>query len=271
MRRILIPTDFSDIAENALKYAIEIAAKFDGELLLYHVYSMNKKLDYDWDFPEDEQPYVMDLERKMNNLKGKYKEEFKRKGISIETKVEEHHIFTLFDTLVRKHEIDLIIMGSQGATGLEKVVFGSVAAQASDLAKVPVIVVPPLYEYQAIDKIVWATDLNSVSANTLAPMQELAVRFNAHLTILNINTGESKKKSSHQIESYLQNVETTYQEAPLSESINQSINLFIKAMKCDLLCMIRREKGFFESLFQTSITKEQVYNTQTPFLVLPEA
>ena len=120
MRRILIPTDFSDIAENALKYAIEIAAKFDGELLLYHVYSMNKKLDYDWDFPEDEQPYVMDLERKMNNLKGKYKEEFKRKGISIETKVEEHHIFTLFDTLVRKHEIDLIIMGSQGATGLEK-------------------------------------------------------------------------------------------------------------------------------------------------------
>lgn len=270
MRKILVPTDFSDVAENALKYAIEIATKFDGELLLYHLYSMNKKLDYDWDFAEDEQPYVKDLEHKMSALKRKHEDVLTRKELSVQTKVEEHHIFTLFDTLAEKHEIDLIIMGSKGASGLEKVVFGSVAAEALDLATVPVIVVPPNISYHDLDQIVWATDLMDVSASAISPLQKLAERCSAHLTILNINSGKSNIESSQQIISHLKNVETSYHEAPLSESINQSINQFIKSNKCDLLCMIRREKGFFESLFHRSITKEQVYNTQTPLLVLPE-
>lgn len=55
----------------------------------------------------------------------------------------------------------------------------------------------------------------------------------------------------------------------MSKSINESINEFIRDHKSDLLCMIRREKGFFESIFKKSITKTQVYNTRIPLLVLP--
>ncbi len=69
MHKILIPTDFSPVADNALSYAIGIAAKFKSELLLYNVYSMNKRIDYDWDFPENEQPFVKNIERKMNFTK----------------------------------------------------------------------------------------------------------------------------------------------------------------------------------------------------------
>ncbi|HMQ48425.1 MAG TPA: universal stress protein [Saprospiraceae bacterium] len=58
MQKILVPTDFSPVADNALNYAIEIAAKFESELLLYHVYTFHRKVDFNWDFPEDEQPYV---------------------------------------------------------------------------------------------------------------------------------------------------------------------------------------------------------------------
>ena len=58
MHKILIPTDFSHVADNALDYAIEIASKLKSELYLYHVYMMNKRSDYDWSFPNDQQPYV---------------------------------------------------------------------------------------------------------------------------------------------------------------------------------------------------------------------
>ena len=127
MKKILVPIDFSTVAENALNYAIEIAAKFESELVLYHAYTFNKKFDYDWNFTEDEQPYVRNLEQKMSATVNKFKEKFIRNGLLIQTRVEELHVFTLFDRIVKKHEIDMIIMGSKGASGLEKVIFGSVA------------------------------------------------------------------------------------------------------------------------------------------------
>lgn len=270
MKKILVPIDFSTVAENALNYAIEIAAKFESELVLYHAYTFNKKFDYDWNFTEDEQPYVRNLEQKMSATVNKFKEKFIRNGLLIQTRVEELHVFTLFDRIVKKHEIDMIIMGSKGASGLEKVIFGSVASGTLDLAKVPVLVVPPNQSYQPLEQVILAIDLDHVSTNALSPLQKLATKFGTKVTILSINTGGSNKDAHHRVESFLKNVETTYHEAPMSKSINQSINEFIKINKYDLMCMIRREKGFFESLFQRSITEEQVYNTSIPLLVLPE-
>jgi nucleotide-binding universal stress UspA family protein len=60
MQRILIPTDFSPIADNALNYAIEIATKFKSKLYLHHVYSM-RKADYDVNFSDEEQPFIKNL------------------------------------------------------------------------------------------------------------------------------------------------------------------------------------------------------------------
>lgn len=56
----------------------------------------------------------------------------------------------------------------------------------------------------------------------------------------------------------------------MSKDINETINEFIQKEGCDLLCMIRREKGFFESVFKKSITKAQVFSNQIPLMVLPE-
>jgi Ethanolamine utilization protein EutJ (predicted chaperonin) len=56
----------------------------------------------------------------------------------------------------------------------------------------------------------------------------------------------------------------------MSKSINDSINEFIDKNKIDLICMVRREKSFFESLFKKSISKLQVYNSKIPLFVLPE-
>ncbi len=269
MQKILIPTDFSPVADNALDYAIEIAAKFKSELYLYHVYSFHRKVDYNWDFPEDEQPYIKNIEERMNFKKRKFMKKINEKGLSIEIKVVEDNIFSLFKRKVLKHDIDLIVMGSKGASGLEKVIFGSVAATALEMAEVPVLVVPPEYSFVPFEQIVLATDLNEVTNSALSPLQKLASAFGAKVTVLNVNAG-SDKETPRPVYLSLEGVETSFREVPLSQSINESINEFIQKDKFDLMCMIRREKGFFESLFHKSVTKTQVYATKIPLLVLPQ-
>lgn len=269
MQKILIPTDFSPVADHALNYAIEIAAKFKSELLLYHVYTFRRKIDYDWNYTEDEQPFIKNIETQMSSTKGKFLEKLKQNGLTIQTKIEEDIIYPLFTTEVEKHNISLIIMGSKGASGLEKIIFGSVAATAIEMSKAPVLVVPPNGSFLPIKNIVFPIDLNKVSTSALSLLQKLAVQFDAKVTILNVKTDLSKETPQENKLS-LKNVETTYTEIQMIKNINQSINDFIDKNDFELVCMIRREKGFFESIFKRSTAINQVYKSTVPLLVLPE-
>jgi len=268
MQKILIPTDFSPIADNALNYAIEIATKFNSELHLHHVYTM-READYDLNYSDDEQPFIKNLEQRMNFTKRKFIDKITRNGLSIKTMIEKDHIYALFKTKVIENKIDLIVMGSKGATGLETVIFGSTAAAALDLAKVPILVVPPKFTFQPLKEITLAIDLSKDYSRVLSPLQKLASQFGAKVTILYINKGK-RNLDRKNINLSIKDVETSYREIPMTTSINKSIRLFIENNHCDLLCMIRRKRGFLESLFKGSVTKQQVYNSSLPLLVLPE-
>lgn len=268
MKKILIPTDFSPVADNAAKYAFEIADVFNSKLYLYHVYEM-KKSDYDLNFSNDKQPFKKEVRLKMKKTKEKFKEIITQKELNIRTKVYQGNVFSLFGRTVKKDGLNLIVMGSKGATGLKKVIYGSVAANALAKSKIPLLVVPPEYTFQPLRNIVLAIDNKDVSSDVLSPLQELAAKFGAKVTILNINkdTEEVTKRTKNL---NLKGVKTTYLEVPLSKSINNSISKFIETADCDLLCMVRRKKSFIESIYKKSVTKIQVYNNEVPLLVLPE-
>ncbi len=268
MKKILIPTDFSSVANNATQYGIEIAAAFNSKLFLYHVYSM-KKSDYDLNFSNADQPFRKKVRLEMKKTKEKFKEAITQKEITLKTKTYQGNIFSLFGRTVKKDGIELIIMGSKGATGLTKVIFGSVAANALAKSKIPLLIVPPKFKFKPLRNIVLAIDNKEVSSDILAPLQELASKFGAKVTILNINkdpnNADQREKNIN-----LDGVETAYREVPLSKSINKSISKFIEKEDCDLLCMVRRKKSFIESIYKKSVTKVQVYNNEVPLLVLPE-
>jgi nucleotide-binding universal stress UspA family protein len=268
MKKILIPTDFSSVADNATKYAIEVADAFKSKLFLYHVYTINK-VDYDLNFSDKEQPFRKKVKLDMKNTVKKLEEITTQKGLTIKEKAYQGNILSLFKRTVKKDGIDLIVMGSKGASGVTKVVFGSVAANALEVSKVPLLVVPPEYPFQPLQHIVFAIDNKDISQQTLSSLQKLAVKFGAKVTILNINTNpNSVVKREKNIA--LNDVETIYQEIPMSKNINETISKFVEKEDCDLLCMVRRKKNFLESIFKRSVTKNQVYSNQVPLLVLPE-
>lgn len=268
MQRILIPTDFSPVADNALSHALEIAAQFGSELYLYHVFSLHK-IDRHPDFSDEEQPLRKKLEKRMKLTRLKFADRIAELGLTLHTIVEQDSVLAVFDRTVTKHKIDLIVMGSKGASGFKKVIFGSMAATALQMAKVPVLVVPPEHSF-SLAQIVLAIDPHGVSARTLTPLQKLAGKFGSKVTVLNVNTG-SHAAATGQPQVALQEVETQHREVPMTKSVNESINDYIAGNQYGLLCMVRREKGFFESLFQKSFTQDQVYNSPIPLLVLPAA
>lgn len=268
MKRILVPTDFSPIADNAMLHAIEIAEHFSSELFLYHVYYINK-VDYNLDYPKEQQPYKKQVELSMNRTRLKFIEKITQKGLTLHTKVEEDSILSLFERKVNEYGIDLIVMGSKGASGIEKIIFGSIAATALKMAKIPVLVVPPKIIPRPLKHIILAMDYRPVSQSALTPLQKLALKFGAKVTILSIDT-KSNKDHSHIKHLSIDGVDTTYRKIAIDKSINQSIDTFIQKESCDLLCMVRREKGFFERLIKKSITESQVYNNRVPLLVLPD-
>lgn len=268
MKRILVPTDFSRVANNALKYAIEIAGDFNAELYLYHVYHIHK-VDYNPYLPEDEQPFKKQVERQMELTKLKFEEDIKRKGLAIHTIVDQDSIFFLFKNKIKNLGIDLVVMGSKGASGLERIVFGSVAANVMEIAEIPVLVVPPGCTFRPVDHMVLAIDRREVRPDVLAPVRKLAKKYGAKVTMLNVKK-DPNGTPPPMADIHLDDVETIYREVPVSQNINETINEFMEEEGCDLLCMIRREKGFFESVFQRSITKAQVHNSRGPLLVLPD-
>ena len=268
MKKSLVPTDFSPVADNALEYAIEMAAHFKSEICLYHVYSFDK-IDYDLAFPKDEQPYTKQLQLKMERTKRKFDKKIKEKGISVRAFVAEDSFYSLFKTRAIAQGADIIVMGSKGASGLTRLIFGSVAATALEISDIPVLVVPPEYRFCRFENIVLAADQKAVSPETLAPLQKLALEYGAQVTVLNVKPN-AKKAAAGMPPLSLQGVETAYREVAMSGSISESINQFIQEEGCNLLCMVRRKKSFLESLFKTRITKAQVYNNKVPLLVLPE-
>ena len=269
MKKILVPTDFSPVANNAMAYAIELATAFNSELHLYHAYSFDR-FNYDLSYTDEEQPFIKEVERKMKLAELRFKNEVAQNELSLKTIIRQRNILSLFQSDAKEDGIDLIVMGTKGATGLEKVIFGSVAAAALAMTKVPVLVVPPEQSFQPLQHIVLAVDRKETEEEVTLPLRELALKYGAKITLLNVNKQQDDNVLRKLNLSGLEGLNTIYQEVPFSNSINETINDFITKTDCDLLCMIKREKGFLESIFSKSVAKEQSYNSEVSLLVLPE-
>jgi nucleotide-binding universal stress UspA family protein len=270
MQKILVPTDFSTVAENAFDHAIELAGKFHSTLYLCHIYHFHKKLDYVGDYAMEEQPFIKDIQKKMRFTKERFKGIISRKDLSVQTIVEENNFVTLFKRKVLEHDIDLVVMGSKGASNKKNAILGSVASTAIETAQVPLMIIPPRYTFKPYEQIALAVDTNEIDNTILSPLQKIAQAFNASIKVLNVNS-DSEERIEQKEHLQLDDIETTYHNVPMQNSVNESINDFVHNNEVDIVCMIRRKKGFFQRLFKKSVTKSQVYNSTVPTLILPEA
>lgn len=187
MKKILVPTDFSKEAENAIKVAAQLAEKHSCEIILLHMLDLPLTQLITGSAPADlpEAVYFMKLAHKQ------FEEIMNKpylKNVTVTEMVDFHDINTGILDVSRDHNIDLIVMGSHGATGLKEMFIGSNAEKLVRTSDIPVLVIKNEHTNFNIEEFVFASDFEKDNRETFKQATKLAEIFNAKMHLLMVNT-----------------------------------------------------------------------------------
>jgi len=274
MKTIIVPIDFSNISNNAMDYAAGLANNTASSLLLFHAYQVPVSMT---DVPivlvsvEDLQK---NAEAKMEEVK-KAVERTTAGTTKIYTETRLGNTVDELENLCDRVKPFSVVMGTKGATGLERVFFGSTTLTTIKHLSWPVIVVPPQKQYSSIKKIGFACDLRQVVDTTPTHfIRDFVKEFNADLHVLNVDYKSSHFKSNTPEESLLlhtmlEDLDPKYDFIE-DENIEAGIEKFAKKNNLDLIITIPKKHKLLEGLFRRSHTKELVFHSHLPIMCVHE-
>jgi len=266
---ILVPTDFSKLSKVAVLYAARIAKKLKANVIVLAVITMNTSAatSIKWKKLQDEMIKMAKqdadrlLEEVRSQIKGKLEITYQYiNGYPVEARIETYAV---------ENSVDLIVMGTKGASGLKKVIMGSNTASVISNSSIPVIAVPGETEYKHIKKIVYASDMTNISKE-IKSLARFATIFNASIRVLHIIPSNSTKKIA--IKKTVADLvkQSKYSKISLkvfrSDHIADAVDLFVADQKADMLAMFTHKLVFYEKLFGKSITRQLSFHARVPLL-----
>lgn len=178
------------------------------------------------------------------------------------------------------NHIDLIVMGTQGASGLRKSIVGSVASKIADHADMPVLLVPEKYEMKPLEQIVYSSNYVSSDKQALAKVLALADLFKTKVTVTHLISAylspDAKKAEKETFDTYAFTLQREFNKAKIkfklleTDSIIETMENLDKTIPYNLVAMVRRNKTFYEKFFIGSFTKNMAYITKQLLLIIPE-
>jgi nucleotide-binding universal stress UspA family protein len=277
MKQILFPTDFSEAANTAFVYALKFADSFAAEILILHVY----------DLPIVETPPLPESTKEIFDIVEMNQFESFRDELPALHKLAEGHNLghikmrstLLYGDLVyninkicEEEQIDLIVMGTKGATGLKETFLGSTTGSVITNARVPVLGIPAEAEYHPIKNVVFTTQYKDKDNDALRNAMVIAGKFKARLQCLYIKNDDDPEDIDERINEW----KIYYRDEDIDffniagDHIEQTILDFVENQHAGLLVMRTHKRNFFESLFHRSLTKKMAYHSKVPLLIYHE-
>jgi nucleotide-binding universal stress UspA family protein len=265
MKKILVPTDFSDNAFNALSYAVELANEFGSQIILLHTYTVSSTSGM---FVSVESFIKKDAAEQALMTVRKVESKLSPPSY-INTQILRGDTTRLIAQVAEEHACDLIIMGTKGASGLAEVFLGSTTNAVIKEATAPVLAIPEDFTYRPIKQMVFAIDDQGIAhAGVVKPLVLLSKKLRAPIRIFHQAMEFDRDGIDPSVDLYLEEVEHSFHYELDKEEVNDSINQFVEESKADLLCMLRRKRGFLEEVFHVSATTKEVFDSPVPLLVL---
>ena len=193
MKNVLLPTDFSENSWNAIKYAIHFFNAIECGFYLLHVNSLNNFIPQDEALTIDsyylENTYIKPAKQKLRS--------FVKRISKLKPNKDKHKFFVLTETgffidsirrIIKEKEIDFIVMGTKGASGLNEIILGTNTADVITKVKCTTLAVPENAEFVPPKEIAFPSDLNlTYNLDILHPLLDIVEHFKAFLRILHIN------------------------------------------------------------------------------------
>ncbi|MBK7938097.1 MAG: universal stress protein [Lewinellaceae bacterium] len=270
MKTILVPTDFSKCSANAFRYAMETAQRTGAEILAIHVVFPNEGVDNNVynAFWIDE--YFKQREKDLKDWVNRQKrgETFKKIPVRVQCfigfPVQGIH------AIAEKEKVDLVIMGTTGATGLKKVLLGSVAAGVIARTKKPVLIIPQKTSFREKVNAVFATDFRlRTDRHSLEMLHELPSLQKGKVHIVNImdKPGSPDKSKENTLTAKLGTIKHDFHYLHDLEAVQAVFN-FMESTDAEMLIAVAHEHSLFHRLFYDSMTRKLAQRVNVPMLVL---
>ena len=276
MRRIVIPSDFSDNAMNAIKYGMELFKYERSEIIVMHAYA------------DEVYENTMEMPREFfEEYKQKVKEGTDRKLESIVKEMREispnpkhdYQYLSVFASLVDaandladSEDLDLLIMGTKGQTANRDITFGSMTLQVIKYVKCPVLAVPENYHEVRLENILFPTDYQiPFQRRELKLVRTIAQKFCASLHCLYLTQWDQLSHRQQDNKTFLDDCmgeldcEHLHHEG---EDITNAINEAITKYNISMLVMVNTRHSYMERLLYTSTIEKIGLEIKIPFLVL---
>lgn len=274
-RRILCPTDFSKNAQNAIEYAVKL---FKNETCVFYILNTYNA-----------EPYTMEL------AIARDLEEFREKSIGglrvilewlshdDNSRNHEFHVVSecgnlldIIKTMVDKQDIEMVVMGTQGATNSRIEIFGSQTVLAmEEIRNCPVLAIPSKTIYKEIKEIVFPTDYRTTfKRREFQYLVDIAKMSNSSIVVLNVvnkneSLDEDQVNNKNLLKDYFEDLDYSFHTLK-NKDVQAAINSFIESRGSDMVSFINRRHSFFGMILSRPMVKNLNYHTGIPVLALHE-
>lgn len=274
MKTIIIPTDFSPVATNAMNYGLDMAIAINASVLLFHVYGVPISMTEVPVMLISVEELEKNAETQIRELK-KDVEHIVSGKIKIETETKLGDTIDELENCCDRVQPFAVVMGAKGSSGIESI-FGSTTLSAIRRLRWPVISVPPGKEYgKGIRKIGFACDFRDVVETTPSgAIKEVVKQFNAEFHVLNVSPNNSDKGAGPAPDFEL--LKTMFHEVnPVYDfiehaDVDDGINEFAEKNNLDLVITIPKKHKLLEGLFRKRSTKQLLLHSHIPIMCVHE-
>lgn len=271
MKTIIVPTDFSPVAVNALNYAADMALSINASIMLLHIYQIPVAVT--------DTPLILvsvdelkaEAEKKLNKVREEI-EHISSGKLQVFTEARLGNVTEEIEEIGKRIQPFAVVMGTTGQSAVEQVIFGSNTLSVIKHIKWPVICVPTGKEYgSGIKKIGLACDFREVAETVPTDaIKEFAAQFNAEFHVLNIHYQEMPQELTEQtavLQSALTDLNPQYHFIR-HKDVEDGIHEFAETNNLDLIISVPKKHKLLEGFFKKSSTKRLIYQSHIPVMTL---
>lgn len=276
MKTILLPTDFSKNSINAINYAMEL---YKNETCNFYILNIQKASSFISGDIMAGGPSatiyntISDAAKKsIANIVTRIAKKYDNKKHHFEAIVDYDHFIDSINQVVEKYNINLIIMGTKGASGLEKVIFGSNTVHVMQRCRVPVLAIPESCKLARLSKIAFTTNhLTLFNLEELKVLQDVLALHQSKLYILHVadefQVAQKQLQNMNFFNTYFEEAEHNYLNVQ-NKDMFKTVHQYIKDSHIEMFTMVSEKHSFIERLFTRHVLETFAFTIDVPFLVM---
>lgn len=275
MKTILVPVDFSDYSEYALKVAASIAKDEKAYIIALHMLDLQTALMNESESYQLERTAFM-LELAKKRFK-KFLDKDYLKGIKVSPMVKHFKIFSEINEIVEQENADLIVMGSHGATGFKELFLGSNTEKVIRFSEVPVLIIKNELQDFEFSNIVYATDLSKESVGAYIRMKSIVEDFGGKMKVVHVNTPYDNFRTSSEMDAEANEFFTTAEGNSESlkdvafvcdRTVEKGILSYANSSGADLIAVSTHARKGLSHVFRGSLSEDIANHASLPILTV---